>query len=65
MKVILDRFEGEYAILEIDENNIISVPKILVGGASEGDVLDISVDKNETNKRKRNIEKLMEDVFED
>lgn len=65
MKVILDRFEGNEAILEIDKNNIVSVPKIIVGSAKEGDVIRIEVDKNETDKRRKDIEKLMDSVFED
>lgn len=64
MKAIIDRFEGDYAVLEIDDN-IIDVPKILVLNAKEGDVIRIEIDKKETLKRKKNIEKLMNKVFED
>lgn len=65
MKVILDRFESDYAIIEVDEDNIISVPRILVGNAKEGDVIKIEVDKSNTDKRKKDIQKLMDSVFED
>lgn len=65
MRVILDRFEGEFAVLELDVGEVVSVPKILVGSATEGDVLNISIDKEETRNRKNRIEKLMNDVFKD
>lgn len=65
MKVILDRFEDDYAIIEVDEDNIISVPRILVGNAKEGDVIKIEVDKSNTDKRKKDIQELMDSVFED
>lgn len=65
MKAILDRFEGEFAILELDVGEVVSVPKIIVGNAKEGDIIKISIDKDETSKRKKKIEKLMEDVFND
>lgn len=65
MKVILDRFESDYAIIEVDEDNIISVPRILVGNAKEGDVIKIEVDKSNTDKRKKDIQELMDSVFED
>lgn len=65
MKVILDRFEGEFAVLELDVGEVVSVPKVLVGNATEGDVINISIDKEETSKRKKKIENLINDVFKD
>lgn len=65
MKVILDRFEGEFAILELDVGEVVSVPKILVGNAIEGDVINISIDKEETSKRIKKVENLINDVFKD
>ena len=53
MKVIIDRFEGEYAVVEIDEGNFVNIPKILLGSAKEGDVISIDIDTDETLKRKR------------
>lgn len=66
---IIDRFEGELAVIEI--NNItIDVPRSkLPPTVKEGDVLIIdndkyTVDKNETNKRRREIQNLMDKLFE-
>lgn len=65
MKLIIDRFEGENIILELEIGKFVNIPKILLPDAKEGDVVDIEIDKNETNKRKQEIQNLMNNVFED
>lgn len=65
MKVIIDRFEGEYAIVEVEVGKHTNIPKILLPNSKEGDVVKIEVDKKETDERKEHIQKLMNDVFED
>lgn len=65
MKVIIDRFEGNYAVVEIDVGKFVNIPKILLPNAKEGDIIKIEKDKKETKNRKKNIQKLMNDVFED
>jgi len=49
MKFVIDRFEGEYAVVETD-NGFVNVPKILFPDACEGDTIDIQVIKEETKK---------------
>ena len=65
MQVIIDRFEGEYAVVETDNGEFVNLPKILVPDAHEGDVVEISINKEETSKRSENINSLMNDLFED
>ena len=65
MKVIIDRIEGDYAIVEIGVGKIVSVPKMLFQNAKEGDVFKIEIDSEETNIRKEKIQKLMNNLFED
>ena len=65
MKVIIDRIEGDYVIVEIGVGKIISVPRILFQNAKEGDVFKIEIDREETNIRKEKIQKLMNNLFED
>ncbi len=65
MKVIIDRFEGDYAIVEIEVGKVISVPSILFKDAKEGDVFNIELDNEERNKRTKNMQKLVNDLFED
>ena len=65
MKVIIDRIEGDYVIVEIGVGKIISVPRILFQNAKEGDVFKIEIDREETNARKEKVQKLMNNLFED
>lgn len=66
---IIDRFEGDLVVIEINEETI-DVPRDNIpSDAREGDVLTINgnvytIDKNETNKRKREIQELMDKLFE-
>lgn len=58
--LVIDRFEGEYAIIEMNRR-LFHVPKSLFPkGAKEGDVINIQiiVDKDETMKRKQAIGKM-------
>ena len=69
MKGIIDRFEGSYAVVEIDEGRkMINIDKIrLPKGAKEGMVLQIdesiTIDIEETKRRKEKIEKLTADLW--
>lgn len=65
MKVIIDRFEGDYAVVEIDVGKFVNIPKILIPDAKEGNVIKIDIDKKETLKRQKNIKKLMDCAFKD
>ncbi|MGQ0440035.1 DUF3006 domain-containing protein [Bacillus sp. B-TM1] len=65
---IIDRFEGELAVIEVN-NVTMDVPKSkLPPTAKEGDVLIIegdtyTIDKDETDKRRREIQDLMNKLF--
>lgn len=64
MKFIIDRFEGDYAVAELESKEMINVPKkILPEGTCEGSVIAIVIDEAETEKRKSNIKKLMDDLW--
>lgn len=70
MKVIVDRFEGEYALCEKEDRTMMDVPKKdLPVGVKEGDVLvigdgSIIIDSSETERRKENINKMMDKLWE-
>jgi len=70
VRVIIDRFEGIYAVCEKEDKTMIDILKInLPSKAKEGDVLIfennmIFIDVEETEKRRREIEKLTEDLWE-
>jgi len=61
--LIIDRFEGDFAVVET-ENAFINVPrKDIPSNANEGDVLKLSIEKDETEKRKKNIDGMMNSLF--
>lgn len=65
MKIIIDRFEGEFAVVELEDKIIVDMPKALVPkGSREGDVLEIIINKSETENRKKRIEKMCEGLWE-
>lgn len=51
---IVDRFEGEWAIIETENRETFRLPKQLLQGAKEGDVIAINIvaDKVGTEKRR-------------
>lgn len=66
MQVIIDRFEGNFAVCEKENKTMVDIPKeILPDEAKEGDVLTISISINskETEKRKKIIEDLTKDIW--
>jgi ribosome recycling factor len=64
VKVIIDRFEGDYAVVEMDDKTMINISKCLIPESQEGDIIRIEIDKDETEQRKKNIKKLMNDLWE-
>jgi len=69
MKVIIDRFEGDYAVCEKENCEMIDIKReLLPKEAKENDVLDIQGDKitidvKETEKRKKEISELTKDLW--
>jgi len=66
MQCIVDRVEGDYAIIEYNDK-MLNLPKVfLPKEVREGDMLDVIIllDYDETNKLKSEINELMEDVWE-
>ncbi len=64
MDVIVDRIEGDYAVVEIEKGNMSNIPLDLVPNVKEGDVVSITINKDKTEERKKTIEELMNSVFE-
>jgi hypothetical protein len=62
MKVIIDRFEGEFSVCEKEDRTMMDIEKSKIPvKAKEGDVLNIindriTIDLEETEKRKKEIE---------
>lgn len=65
MKLIIDRFEGEYAVLEVKKGDLVKIPARLLENAAEGDVVEITVNRAEKDDRRKRIEKLENELFLD
>ncbi|MBX4270685.1 DUF3006 domain-containing protein [Clostridium estertheticum] len=70
MDVIIDRFEGNYAVCEKEDRTMIDIKKSKIPSiAKEGDVLSIDndviiIDIEKTKKRLNEIEKLTKGLWE-
>lgn len=65
MNLIIDRFEGEYAVVELPDKSMVNIPKkALPADAGEGDIIQVIVNKSETEKREEEIKKLAQDLWQ-
>lgn len=70
MLVVIDRFEGEFAVCELQDKSMIDIKKEQIpDSAHEGDVLKIengkiTLDKKTTDKIQKEIQELTEDLWE-
>ena len=65
MQVVVDRIEEDYIVVELEDGSVVDVPKVLIPGAKEGDVIDIYINRDETDKKNTEVKKLMDDLFVD
>ena len=54
MTITIDRIEGNYLIVELENGKIINLPKELIPNAKENDIYSINLNKDEMKKRKNN-----------
>lgn len=65
MKLTIDRFEENFAIVELEDGTILNIPKAILPEASkEGDIITILIDKEETSTRRKKIQALESQLFE-
>ena len=63
--LIVDRFEGDFAVLETSDG-MVNIPiSDIPKGCKEGDVLTLTIDSGAANKRKKRIDGLINDLFSD
>jgi len=65
MEVIVDRIEGDFLIVEINEGNFVNMPKVLAPNAKEGDVIVINIDESKRKMLLNNVNELVNNLFED
>lgn len=71
MKAIIDRFEDGFAVLELEDSSMINIDKSkLPSNSKVGDLLILSnesimIDEEGTAARRKEIESLMNSIWED
>lgn len=65
MTLIIDRFEEDKVIIEVNGKDMIVLPKkMLPIEAKEGDLLKLVIDQEATDTRKKKIEELANKLWE-
>ena len=66
MNLIIDRFEGDFAVIELPDGKMIDCPKALLpDDAKEGSILNITVDETATNDKLKKVTDRMNKLFRD
>lgn len=66
MEFVIDRLEGDIAIVELGDGKMAELPKVILpDGAKEGDTIKVIIDSEKTSRIKKDIENLMKEVWED
>lgn len=66
MKIIIDRFEDNIAVVELPNGIMINCPKELIpDNAKEGSILTVAVDENETHQKLQKNTERMNRLFKD
>ena len=61
--LIIDRFEGDFAVIETS-NGFVNIPRSdMPAAAREGDVLILKLDTDSTDERKKRIDGMMNKLF--
>ena len=65
MKVIIDRFEGNFVVVELPNKTTVDMDiKLLEPDVKEGDIIEIRTLRHETENRKNKVQDLMKELFE-
>ena len=65
MRVIIDRFEEKYAVVEMENGSFVNMPRELVPNMAEpGEVLEIQINEEETERRRNRIQQLLDGLSE-
>ena len=65
MEVIVDRIEGNSLVLELENHEIVNIPKKVIPNATEGDIIDININYEKRVKREKEVESLKNKLFID
>ena len=66
MQIIIDRFEGNIAVVELPNGKTIDCPKeLLPENAKEGNIIKISIDEQATKEKLNKVTERMNRLFKD
>ena len=66
MQIIIDRIEGIFAVVELQDGNTIEVPiELLPENIKEGNIIEIKINNDITEKRRKTIEEKFNSLLED
>ena len=66
MRIIVDRFESNIAVVELEDGSIIDCPKALLPPhAKEGSIINITVDEKATEEKLQKLTNRMNRLFKD
>lgn len=66
MKYVIDRFEGEFAVVELENKKFANIPhEAIPPEAKEGDIILVTIDNQHTKEQKEKIKKMMENLWVD
>ncbi len=63
MRITINRIEGELAVCELENGQLLNVPSRLFGNISEGDVVEIKVNQALTEERKQENSAKLRSLF--
>lgn len=63
MRITINRIEGELAVCELENGQLLNVPSQLFGNISEGDVVEIKVNQALTEERKQENSAKLRSLF--
>ena len=64
MKIVVDRIEGGYIIAEFSDGRKENLPHIFAPDAKEGDIIDISIDKESSKECDETIKDRLDRLFD-
>lgn len=66
MRIVIDRFEGNIAVVELSSGKIIDCPReLLPENSKEGTIINITVDEEATKERLNRVTEKMNRLFKD
>jgi hypothetical protein len=64
MRFIIDRFEGEFAVVELDDKTMVDIPRVaLPAEAMEGDIINITIKEDETQEKRKKMKDKLNELF--